>query len=94
MFLANGYSPLLSLVTAAFELGAAGWILTLGLDRRIRNLLIGLLVVLAGYQLAEIWVCAATEDPLRARVAFAAVTWLPVLGLQYVAITAGLKREP
>ncbi len=92
MFLENGYSPVLSLVTAAFELGAAGWIFTLAIDKRVRNLLIGLLVVLAGYQLAEIWVCASTDDPFRARLALVDVTWLPVLGLQLVAVFTGLKN--
>lgn len=91
MFLENGYSPLLSLLTAAFELGAAVWVLRLGIDKTVRNLLVGLFVVLAGYQLAEIWVCAATDDPFRARLAFSDVTWLPVLGLQLIAVMAGLK---
>ena len=91
MLLENGYSPLLSLFTAAFELGAAAWVLRLGLETRMRNLLIGLFVILAGYQLAEIWVCNAPEDAFRARVAFCDVTWLPVLGLELVALVAGLK---
>ena len=91
MLLENGYSPLLSLFTAAFELGAAAWVLRLGLDAKVRNLLVGLFVILAGYQLAEIWVCNAPEDAFRARVAFCDVTWLPVLGLELVAVFAGLK---
>ena len=74
------YSPVLSLVTAAFELGAAVWVWRAGGRRSIQRLLVALLVLLAGYQLIEVLVCHSDNDPFWARAAFADVVWLPPLG--------------
>ena len=84
----NGYSPTLSLITAAFEIGAALWVLRgpgdLGFLRRVSTLL----VVLAGYQLAEVFVCANPENLLYAKLAFCDIVWLPPLGLSLLAYYA------
>ncbi|PKN54291.1 MAG: hypothetical protein CVU56_27360 [Deltaproteobacteria bacterium HGW-Deltaproteobacteria-14] len=74
------YSPALSIATAAFELGAAAWALRgPGRPEVLRPLAL-LLVLLAGYQVAEVFVCAAPHDVFWARVAFADVVWLPPVG--------------
>ena len=84
------YSPILGVVTAAFEIIVAGWALmglrrTLG-ERRIVWTTSAVLVLLAGYQLAEVAICAdvATAGFLP-RLAFIIVTWLPPLGLLLIA---------
>ena len=75
------YSPLLSLLTAAFELAAFVWCLRARGRRPIlRNVALTLLL-LAGYQLIEVAVCHAPHEPFWARLAFADVVWLPPLGL-------------
>ena len=75
------YSPLLSLLTAAFELAAFVWCLRARGRRPIlRNVALTLLL-LAGYQLIEVAVCHTPHEPFWARLAFADVVWLPPLGL-------------
>ena len=82
--MSNGYLPWLSAVTAAFELGAAVWVLRGPGRRGVLRLVAALLVVLAGYRIAEVWVCARPEDLLRSRLAFVDVVWLPTMGLHLV----------
>jgi hypothetical protein len=77
----NGYSPLLSLLTGLFEVGAAVWCLYQPGRWPIRRMVFALLLVLAGYQFMEILVCTQLEQPLLARLAFADVVWLPSIGL-------------
>jgi len=75
------YSPVLSIATAAVELTIAGYCLVARGRREIQRLVALLLVLLAGYQIIEALVCAAPDDSLWARAAFADVVWLPPLGL-------------
>jgi len=75
------YSPLLAIVTGLLEFAAAVFTL-LSPGRRRILLPTGLLfLLLAGYQLAEVAVCAAPENALFSRLAFFDITWLPPLGL-------------
>ncbi|MFO0746939.1 MAG: hypothetical protein U1F43_14900 [Myxococcota bacterium] len=74
------YSPILSLATAAFELGAAAWVWRAPGRREVQRLVAALLVLLAGYQLIEVAVCGSDNAPIWARLAFADVVWLPPLG--------------
>jgi hypothetical protein len=77
----NSYSPLLAAATAFFELLAAG-IALLGPGRKRILYPIGLtFFILAGYQIAEISVCARPENLFFSRIAFFDITWLPPLGL-------------
>ena len=73
----NGYLPWLSLATAAFEITAAVWVLTGPGRRGIVRWTALLLTVLAGYQLAEVWVCANPDHILRSQLAFCNIIWLP-----------------
>ncbi len=83
------YSPILATVTAAFEIAAAGWVLATRFRAPSRGI-IGtagaILLLLAGYQLAEVAICAnVTADGFLPRLAFILVTWLPPLGLLLIA---------
>ncbi len=77
-----GYSPFLGIATAAFEIGVAGWGLS-GLGRRdIVRITSAILLLLAGYQIAEVLICST--HPVYGflpRLAFLDVTWLPPLGI-------------
>lgn len=87
------YSPGLSLVTAAFELGVAAWAFK-GPGRRelIRPMTV-LLACLAGYQLVEVWVCDQPAAMLPARLAFVDIAWLPPLGIHVIrTLSAGEDR--
>jgi hypothetical protein len=77
------YSPLLALVTGLLEIGAGAWILISRSPGRRRILFpVGLIfLLLAGYQFAEIAVCARPENKFLTQLAFLDITWLPPLGL-------------
>jgi hypothetical protein len=83
------YSPILAVATAAFEIVAAGWALTMKSERRTRGVLRttgAILLLLAGYQIAEVAICAdVVAAGFLPRLAFLIVTWLPPLGLLLVA---------
>ncbi len=77
------YSPLLALITALLEIGAGAWILISRSPGRRRILFPTgiILLLLAGYQFAEIAVCARPENKFLTQLAFLDITWLPPLGL-------------
>jgi len=80
------YSPLLALTTAHFEVVVAVWALRGPGDRSIVRTTAAILVLLAGYQVVEVAVCANVGAPgVLPRLAFLDVTWLPPLGLVLVA---------
>jgi len=92
------YSPTLAVATAAFEIIAAAWALTLPYARRFgsrrdrfgyRTVMWStgaILLLLAGYQLTEVAICAdVSAAGFLPRMAFIIVTWLPALGLLLVA---------
>lgn len=81
--------PWLSLATAAFEIGAAVWVLRGPGRTAVVRLTALLLVVLAGYQLAEVWVCADPDALVRARLAFCDIVWLPTIGLSLLCAYRG-----
>jgi hypothetical protein len=75
------YSPLLAVVTGFLEFAAAVFTL---LSRGRRRILLPtglILLLLAGYQFAEVAVCAAPQNALFSRLAYFDITWLPPLGL-------------
>ena len=84
------YSPILGVATAAFEVIVAGWALNSlrrgpG-ERRIVWTTSAILVLLAGYQISEVAICANVAGAgFLPRLAFIIVTWLPPLGLLLIA---------
>ena len=78
------YSPYLALLTAAIEIVAAVWTFT-GKGRKNIITPIGLiLILLAGYQIAEVFACANPDNVAAARIAFLDILWLPALGILLV----------
>jgi len=77
------YSPLLAFITGLLEIGAGAWILISRSPGRRRILFpTGLIfLLLAGYQFAEVAVCARPENKFLTQLAFLDITWLPPLGL-------------
>lgn len=77
------YSPLLAVLTGLLELGAGIWVL-LGLRFGRKRILFPqaiILILLAGYQFAEVAVCGHSENRIWTQLAFFDITWLPPLGL-------------
>jgi len=81
----NGYMPWLSIVTATLEFAGAVWVLRGPGRPAIKHRTALLLLLLASYQVAEVWVCANPEALLRARLAFCSIIWLPTAGLSLMA---------
>ena len=89
----NGYSPSLALVTGVFEVVVAVWAFS---SRGRRHILVpaGLILwFLAGYQFAEVWVCANPANTTAARLAFVDIVWLPPLGMWLVLRLSGRVRS-
>ena len=83
------YSPFLAIATATFEVLVAGWAFTTRLrpgSRAVVGTTGAILLLLAGYQIAEVAICADVGAAgFLPRLAFLLVTWLPPLGLLLVA---------
>jgi len=83
------YSPVLAMATAAFEIVVAGWALAMRGEPGARGVLqttSAILLLLAGYQIAEVAICAdVAAAGFLPRLAFIIVTWLPPLGLVLIA---------
>ena len=83
------YSPVLAMATAAFELLVAGWAFATQLRTKPRGVVAttgAILLLLAGYQIAEVAICAdVSASGFLPRLAFIIVTWLPPLGLLLIA---------
>ena len=84
-----GYSPVLGLATAGFEVLVAGWAFATRFRAKSRGVVAttgAILLLLAAYQLAEVAICAdVAASGFLPRLAFVIVTWLPPLGLLLVA---------
>jgi hypothetical protein len=87
------YSPELSIATAVFELAATVWAIRQAGDQRVIRTVAALLVILAAYQLCELGVCAAPEEALFSRLAFAVIVWLPPLGLRLLVLLSEPVRS-
>jgi len=83
------YSPILAIGTAAFEIIVAGWAFAARPKAESRGIIrttSAILLLLAGYQLAEVAICAnVAVAGFLPRLAFVIVTWLPPLGLLLIA---------
>lgn len=83
------YSPVLAVVTSGFEIIVAGWALVGHSKAESPGILRttgAILLLLAGYQLAEVAICSnVAAAGFLPRLAFIIVTWLPPLGLLLIA---------
>ncbi len=88
----TAYSPTLSLLTAGIELSVAAWALSGPGRTRITRPTAALLILLAGYQLIEVFVCATPSNVFLARAAFANVIWLPPLAVYLITLLSKPKH--
>ena len=81
------YDPILSIVTATLEVGAAVWALRGPGRKPIIHTVSAILFFLAGYQIVEAIFCTGAPVTLGflPRLAFMVVAWLPPTGLLLVA---------
>ncbi len=83
------YSPSLAIATATFEILVAGWAFVTRPRAKPRGVAAttgAILLLLAGYQIAEVAICAdVSASGFLPRLAFIIVTWLPPLGLLLIA---------
>jgi hypothetical protein len=89
----NSYSPVLSIATALIEITAAVWVFS-GRGRRRFTRPAGLiLLLLAGYQIAEAVACSNTTGSSAARAGFLDILWLPVVGVILVFRLSDLPKR-
>ncbi len=81
------YNPILSIVTAAIEVGAAFWALRGPGRKTIIHAVSAVLIFLAAYQIIEAIFCTGSPVTLAflPKLAFMVVAWLPPTGLLLVA---------
>ena len=89
-----GYSPVLSMLTAAFEISVAVWALSGSGRKPIIRTMTAILFLLAGYQILEMLICSSpSASGVLPRLAFIDVSWLPPMGLLLIAqFPAGRSR--
>ncbi len=80
------YSPILAGITGAFEVLAAVYTLTGPGRKRILRPVGLILLLLAGYQFAEVAVCSNPGALTLSRLSFLVITWLPPAGLWLVVV--------
>lgn len=78
------YSPALAIATGLLELLAAAWTLNSSGRKSILRPTAFIFILLAGYQFAEVAVCARPAALIYSRIAFLDITWLPPAGIWLV----------
>ena len=87
------YSPILALVTGGFEVLAGVYALRGPGRKAILRPVAALLFLLAGYQFAEVAVCARPAVAVFSRLAYLDITWLPPAGLWLAGILAARRGK-
>ncbi len=76
------YSPILSIITAVFELSIIVWTLKSVKRTNVTVVSCAILLLLILYQILEVFVCSSeTSSLLFSRLGFLVITWLPASGL-------------
>lgn len=82
------FSPAIMVATICIELGLAGWVLARYTFGRSHRLIIALLILLAGFQLAEFQVCGSLlpsdTATIWSRIGYIFITLLPPLGIHLI----------
>lgn len=80
------YSPVLAIVTGTLEIAAAVFfIIKIRQKKNGTLILISILFLLAGYQILEALNCSGVFYGRLTRAAYIDITWLPPLGMLYIA---------
>lgn len=87
------YSPFLALVTGAFEIVAAVYAFSRPGRPRILRPVGVIFLLLAGYQFAEVAVCARPEALILSRLAYLDILWLPPVSLWLVSVLDAARRK-
>jgi hypothetical protein len=88
-----GYSPALAIVTGVLEVAAGIYALAAPGRKAVLRTAAVLLILLAGYQFAEVLVCARPATPAFSRLAYFIITWMPPFGLWLAVACDGRRRK-
>ena len=88
------YSPILSIITALFEILAAMWALMGSGRKKIIYTSSALLLLLAAYQILEVVICTAPQSSMFfSRLAFIVIAWLPPVAVLLIALLFPTKKK-
>lgn len=88
------YSPVLSIITALFEILAAVWALLGAGRKKIIYTSSVLLLLLAVYQILEVVICTAPQSSIFfSRLAFIVIAWLPPTAILLIAQLFPTKKK-
>jgi hypothetical protein len=82
------YSPVLGIITGGLEVVAGIYALAGAGRKSVLRTVAAILFFLAGYQFAEVAVCAHPSALILSRFAYLIITWLPPLGLWLAVVVA------
>ncbi|MCD4796739.1 MAG: hypothetical protein K8R49_06175 [Candidatus Cloacimonetes bacterium] len=88
------YSPILSIITALFEISAAVWALMGAGRKKIIYTSSAILFLLAAYQILEVVICTELQSSIFfSRLAFIVIAWLPPAGILLIALLFPTKKK-
>ena len=88
------YSPILSIITALFEISVAIWALIGSGRKKIIYASSTLLLLLAAYQILEVVICTAPQSSIFfSRLAFIIIAWLPPAAVLLIALLFPTKKK-
>ncbi|MCK4695835.1 MAG: hypothetical protein KAT74_08735 [Candidatus Cloacimonetes bacterium] len=88
------YSPVLSIITALFEILAAVWALLGAGRKKIIYTSSAILLLLAAYQILEVVICTAPQSSIFfSRLTFIVIAWLPPASILLIVLLFPTKKK-
>ncbi len=87
------YSPILAIATGILEVAAGVYALTGPGRKKILRPVAVLLFLLAGYQFAEVAVCAAPTALAYSRLAYLIITWMPPFAFRLLVVLDARRKK-
>ena len=88
------YSPILSIITALFEISVAVWALLGAGRKKIIHASSALLFLLAAYQILEVVICTSSQSSIFfSRLAFIVIACLPPAGILLIVLLFPIKKK-
>jgi len=87
------YSPVLAIVTGILEVAAGVYALTGPGRKMILRPVAVLIFLLAGYQFAEVAVCAAPASLAYSRLAYLVISWMPPFALRLAVVLDARRKK-